>query len=144
MDLAEQLQTENAYSWTLDHYTRFYAIPCAKWADNQSWKIYVEFNEPEKDGSGLFKRLMFATFDWQGRINASDVIHTWRWKPDEKIIQSVFFYNGRTDCGSLYEYVWDEGTLTFKMQAVRMKSVCDGDPGPWPDVQLPGTPALVK
>ncbi len=144
IDLAEQLETENAFSWEVSDYVRLYAVPCAKWADNQSWKIYAEFNEPQKDNHGMFRRMTFATLDWQGRIQASDIVHIWNWNDEKKTIESAFLYNGRLDCGSLYEYIWDEPTQIFKMNRVRMKSVCDGDMGEWPEIPLPGTPALVK
>ena len=78
------------------------------------------------------------------KINASDIVHTWMWDDSQKSVKSMFFYNGRLDCGSLYEYAWENGTLAFKMKDARMKSVCDGDQGPWPEVPLPGTPTLVK
>lgn len=143
VDLPEQLETENAFSWTVEKET-FFAVPCARWGDNQSWRIYVTSDNPEQGTLEHFKRMMFATLDWQGQFNATDVIHAWQWNENAKSLQSLFLYNGRSDCGSLYEYGWDEGRLSFKLNTVHMKSVCDGDLSKWPQVQLPTAPQLVK
>jgi len=143
IDLPEQLETENAYSWKVNKDIVF-ALPCARWGDNQSWRIYVTSDNPEMGKLEHFKRLMFATVDWQGQFNATDVVHSWIWDENAQSIKSMFLYNGRPDCGSLYEYGWDEGRLSFKLNSVRMKSVCDGDMGEWAEVQLPTAPQLVK
>lgn len=143
IDIAEQLETEHAFSWKVGAET-FFAVPCARWGHNQSWRIYVTSDDPE--GKMVhFKRMMFATLDWQGQINATDVIYAWAWDESSKTVKTVFFYNGRPDCGSYYEYAWDDRTLAFKINSVRMKSVCDGEMSEWAEVHLPAAaPTLVK
>lgn len=135
-NLEEQLLSEKAFSWTLDFYTKFYALPCARWGDNQSWKIYVEHNEPRSDGFGLFKQLLFPKFDWKKQLVATDVIHNWIWSENNQTLRSLFLYNGREDCGAQYNYEWDNGTFQFKMKSVRFKAVCDGQTN-WPEIPIP-------
>ena len=136
-DVVEQLETVKGESWQVDAYTRIHAIPCALWGDNQSWKIYFEFNEPEADKRGLFKRVLFSSLDWKGNIVASDVIHMWIWKEDSKALRTMFLMNGRVDCGSQYDYAYDDGTLQFKLVKARLKFKCDGQEGEWPEISLP-------
>lgn len=136
-DVVEQLETERAVSWQADAYTRIHAIPCALWGDNQSWKIYFEFNEPELDGHGLFKRALFSSLDWKGNIVASDIVHLWIWEEGRKALRTMFLMNGRVDCGSQYDYAYDDGTLQFKLIKARLKFKCDGQEGEWPEISLP-------
>lgn len=135
-DLKEQLQTQKIISWLVDDYTKMHALPCATWGHNQSWKIYVEFNEPQKDGHGLFKRLMFTAFDWDGSLSASDVVHMWKWNAETKRLTSLFMREGRLDCGSQYEYAWHDGYLKFQLKRALFKPTCDGNTN-WPEVSLP-------
>ena len=136
-DLDKQLISENAFRWKVDEYTWFYAIPCARWGHNQSWKMYVEFNEPQADGKGLFKHLLFPVLDWNRNLTASDVVHDWIWENNTATIKSVFLRDGRTDCGAQYSYFWDSGTQKFNLKSGHFKSKCDGQNTPWPEIVLP-------
>lgn len=139
-DLPEQLETVNAFTWLLEdgfNYNRFYAIPCARYGDNQSWKIYVESNETQKyqDGSGLFQRARLPYYDWTKRITGRDLVYMWIWEPTDQSISSIFLKNGRTDCGSRHDYIWDAGAQEFHLAKARLKADCDGQEGPWPEIK---------
>lgn len=137
MKLEEQLEVVDAFSWKVDHYTTLHVIPCALWAHSQTWKVYAEFNEPREDGHGMFRRLHLPAFDIEGKLTASDMIYDWIWIESKKSLAQAFFYNGRSDCGTIHEYVWDESTFEFKLKGARVKKKCDGDSSPWPEVGIP-------
>ena len=139
-DLPEQLETLNAFSWLLEdgfNYNRFYAIPCARYGDNQSWKIYVESNETEKyqDVNGLFQRARLPYYDWSKRITGRDLVYMWMWEPSDQSISSIFLKNGRPDCGARHDYIWDASTQEFYLARARLKSECDGQVGLWPEIK---------
>jgi len=136
-DLNGQLAVAPATTWKVDNYTNLYAIPCGDWASVQTWKIYAEFNEPKGDGHGLFRRLFFTALDWSGNFVATDILYNWKWNDQAHELDMIFLYNGRQDCGSSYEYIWDPANFEFTLKSASQKTTCDGNMSAWPQIPLP-------
>jgi hypothetical protein len=118
------LETEGAWSWPVDSYTRLYALPCPQASGRVLWRFYTEFAEHDVDQNGLFRQVNFSTLDLEKHWSSSSVIQNWHWQPDVQELQAAYLYDGRYDCGSLQTYKWSAIYFTFKIEKAYIKA-CD-------------------
>ena len=108
-----------------------YIVPCAMWADNVAYSVFVTIKESSHPDGFLTKQMSFVNFHPYEGIIARDVIHNVKWESATKTLKAFYMVNGNTNCGSRSVYKWSGGYQDMHLVTLLKQSKCDDPTAPW-------------
>lgn len=105
-----------------------YIVPCANWAINMTWVVYLKNNT-----NGVFtSQLTFNLITPLKELHTSQVVHNIRWH--NNTLFSSYYVKSSSDCGTKTKYKWNESTLAFDIESMYIKAGCGNTHSDWEKV----------
>jgi|GEM_PF-5413424 len=114
----------------LNSRTQLWVVPCAMWAYNMAWTVYVTIQEASHPDGFITKPMTFVAHSLNERISASQVIYNPKFDSETQSLLSQYAMNGQPQCGFAAEYEWKDGAQVFAVTHLAANDDCK-DPGKW-------------
>lgn len=107
-------------------------VPCAQWAYNMRWLVYmavVDADTPDK--VNFIKPLHFSHYLEPKGLHATEYVENYNWNQEKQILSSRHFLNGKPQCGEKVVYEWNSLIQEFKVKKMMSNGDCDDLDSPW-------------
>ena len=130
----EWLQMTETFEVTkqaLDDRQTIYIVPCALWAANVAYSVFITIRESSHPDGFLTKAIRFVNYSSFEGVVARDLIHNIKWDSATKTLKAQYFINGSEICGSKSEYKWHAGYQTLLTKTLLKQDDCKNAQAPW-------------